>query len=270
MKKIIFLTLLVSVFFSAQTHAGIFEYYLGEKTSTNAPASSADTVEAIKKHPNAVDERPSYRYPSSSRYNDVYYAHTPLDPRYNDYHNSQVYYRDCKYKNSVRYKKDCKYYIGYDNGRVDFYRKKDLVNILEKELDFVEDEIKRVSDIISDIKDDIRDAKRYATSYYRDVRRALERDLDYFEERKDDLKDREDDLEDELRKVKRSKSSSKVYYYDKYGLQSYKVYDRNDYYDRYYRNDEIKNDTRYGYYTEYYNFVNPNLKPVKEGRIYIR
>jgi len=228
--------LAVILCFSAfsSTHAGLFEYYLtGEWVSNTTVNEYADTIESI--HPNNVKNKPSYT--ANTHYRDTRYDWT---------------YGNLRISPSRDYRKT---YISSGN----FYKRNDLVDILEDELDFLEDEAKSISRAIDRVEDDIKDAKRFTSRYYRDLRDDLEDELEYLKEREDDIKDLRKDLKSEIRSVKNNtKHQRNSRYYNYYN----DLYDNR--YDRGYYN-------RYDYYYDRSpSWVNPDLEDVKQGRIYIR
>ncbi|MCD5375379.1 hypothetical protein LR010_02950, partial [Candidatus Gracilibacteria bacterium] len=135
---------------------------------------------------------------------------------------------------------------------------------LEREDDMIKD-IKR------EIKDEIRRLKKYSGSYYRDLIDQLEDNYDDLEDREGDVHEMINDLEDEIRKVKEYKGRGNNYYYNRSQYDSW---------------GNLYSDNRYNYYSSFNNrayykydadqqkfiphWVNPDLKPQKEGYIYIR
>jgi len=152
MKKIIIFSL-ISISFISSANAGLFEYYLGNETKTNASqAESVDAVETIQysKLNNTVKQSPysstKYNYSSTSYWNTSH--STIYDWTYGNFRQSRSYY-----PNNV-----------YDyNG---FYKCEDLQRNLEDESRNLEREADYINDIIDDLNDKLRDAKRYTTSYY--------------------------------------------------------------------------------------------------------
>ena len=260
MKKIIIFSL-ITIALISHADAGLFEYYLGNETKTNASkAESVDAVETINyTHPNSVSEKPWHAsYSKYNSYTHIYpYSDTKYDWTYGNFRQSRRYYT-----NNV-----------YDyNG---FYKCDDLQRNLEDERKNLEREADYIDDIIDDLKDRLRDAKRYTTSYYRDLRRQLEKDIDDLEDRADYIEDLESDIKKEIREIKNDctySSDSHAYYFDYYGNNYYDKsynYDNYFYYNRYGNNNSYIKYENDSYYSEYQPWVNTNLKPVKDGRIYI-
>jgi prefoldin subunit 5 len=229
----------------------------------NSNATKAESVDAVETlqytHPNNVPQRPSNIYSMNNNYysNMNSYGDIRYDWTYGNVRQSRPYHINNIYEL---------------NG---FYRCEDLVRDLEDERDNLEDESKYVHNIIDELEDKLRDARRLTTSYYRELRRQIENDIDRLESRKDYINDLRRDINKEIRDTKSGcKHNSNSYYYNYYG-KSY--FDNRYNYDSYYNynshNRESSTYVKYendSYYSEYYPWVNSNLQPVRDGRIYIK
>jgi hypothetical protein len=249
MKKI---AIFIAIFcFSASAQAWLFEYHLGVQTPTNSTGGGNDVVEQL--------QTPTGSTYARSTHNSNYYS------------NSHYNYSDsCTDWTLGNRRPSCDYSIWYHSDQGSFYKKQDLINRLEDELDIIEDELDYIDDRMRELRADIRTAKRYITHYYKNLREHLEDELDFLEDKKDEWEDREDDIKDEIRKVRNMHSTSRSYYYDYYGTNY--TYNAHNYrYDdsSYYNN---RNYYRYDYDSGTYipHWVNPDLKSVNDGHIYIR
>ncbi len=164
-------------------------------------------------------------------------------------------------------------YYGYEQLR-DYYQSEQRK--LEREARFIDD-LKR------DIKLNIRDLKKYNSRYYNDIKNSLNRELDIIEDREAEVERLIKDLEKEIKNLKKNKSRSKSKYYNYYNAGTYfdSWHDRNSYYyrdhsdrnyydydDYYYNRNYYKYDYNKGEFIPHW--VNPDLKPIKDGHIYVR
>ena len=260
MRKIIIL--LFALFSASTTHAGLFEYYLGEQSKSNVKTSSqADVVEKIN-----IEITPAYD------------THDYYDYRYEKRSGGitkELYERYPVSNKSRSYIKSGYYVFGELERNLENESHK-----LDRELDDIEDEKE-------DIKDRVRDIKSYRTRYYRDLLDDYNDQLQYLQKREEYLEDLREDIKDELRDLRKNKSySSRKHYYRGYSYDAYNYdrnYDYHYYYDRDYHNRDY--DSYYYkddyYYDDYYYhkgrkyrrkpiWVNPYLPEVKDGRIFVK
>jgi len=235
------LAIIITILLSFSTaSAGLFEYHLTGQGVSNATSSErADAVESI--HPNSVKNKDSFISNSKQYYN---YSDTRYDWTYGNVRQSREYYHSTN-PNSYN-----------------FYRKNDLIELLEAEVDDIKREERDIKREIEDTEDELRDLRNVSSRYYTNMREDLEHELEYLEDVEDELQDIRKEIQNEIRDIKRDNTSrfDTSYYYNYYGSNNY---NRSNYYSRGY------NYHRYNY-DRTPSWVNPELEDVKEGRVWIR
>lgn len=244
MKK--YIIILLAFFSVSSAHAGIFEYYLGEQTTSNADnSSSADVIEQI--NVNITPAQDSY-YHTSPRSTTSSYVSDTIRERYP----YNTYDTDSYVSNG--------YYVYTELEKM----LEDESYKLDRELDYIEDEK-------DDIKDTLRDIRNYNTRYYRELSKDLDNELQYLQKQEEYLEDIQEKLKDHLSDLRKNKNynSKSHYYYNGNSIHrsSYYTYDEKNYY----RNHS--HDYDYYYDKRRYrvpHWVNQDLKEVQDGRIYIK
>lgn len=229
--KYIITSMIAVLLIISQTSAGILEYNMWQKVKTNA--SKEESIDAVE-HISFPTKRDNlYDYSSGGRFIEYQW--------YNRNQNLPLYRNPAVTRWWQKY---TVYYRDVLDGL-----KQDERNI-DRELEYIED---RIYDITKDL--------RYNYKLHSYTRERLLNERDYMNERKRNLEILKKNLKEEISEVKRNKR-----YYNRY--------DRYDY--RYYHGYSYPSYKYWNYYDDYHyyhyrsNFVNPDLKDVKEGRIYIR
>lgn len=216
----------------SQTSAGILEYNMWQKVKTNASKEeSVDAIKTIQVTPPRTQDR--YNYTPKYEFGEYY--------RYYKEQNTSLYRHPAVTRAGKKY---TKYYS-------------DVLENLEKDARNIHRELEYVEDRIYDLTNEL----KYDYDYRSYKRERLEEERKYMKQRKKDLEKLKKDVDKEISEVKKNK-------------RYYKKYDRYDY--RYYHGYSYPSYKYWNYYDDYHyyyyrsNFVNPDLKDVKEGRIYIR
>ena len=266
--------LLLCFFLMGHAQAGLFEYHM------NGTLDSY--VKSTAKDPDTVDALPGVKSTKTNTSSSNTYSYNSSRYYWDDRTQQETIFANDYYKGGYNYKKATTFYTrnGYYNGS-------DYEEMLRDELRRFRNEQNFIEDRKDEIYRELRNLDAYSSRYAKELERKLQKEYNYLEDRQEELDEIIDEITQDILDYEDDRKIYYDYYYNEYGQRVYYESKRNKNYSYFYdtqyyscyesssRYDDCYYNARYyddSYYNRYLNkrWVNEDLKPVKDGHIYIR